>query len=219
MDAQRTSDTFLLKTAFFGHRALLRDIAALRYQLEEINQYDSGQLKTLLRWYRNFRNMLERHHHAEDDYLFQELERRIGIPSAEIETIDLAHQRLQFLLDELYGLLQRAVAESPKQVADLLQARTAELQQLAQRHFRDEEALVVQLVTEHFGAQEQRRLEERLRRHAAFSYQIHFVPWVTDVLTAAERSALYHAVPWYVRWTVRYCTRPLHARQWRPVQD
>ncbi|MCS6990588.1 MAG: hemerythrin domain-containing protein [Chitinophagales bacterium] len=214
-----SATSFALQTPFYGHRALMRDLSLLQQQIINLDKYRKAELKALHQWFRHFRSLLDKHHQAEDHFLFQELERRIGLPSEEIEAIETEHQHLQFLLDEMDGLLLRALTQAAADVQPLLQERMILLAQQFHQHIKHEEELICQMVEKQVSHSEQLRLDRRLRQRAPLSYQALFVPWVHDVLSDSERRLLYERVPWYVRLWVRVCTQRRHQRRWQAIQQ
>ncbi|MCS6917192.1 MAG: hemerythrin domain-containing protein [Chitinophagales bacterium] len=218
MSQPKHSSHLALRSTFFAHRALLRDVELLHRSLQALSGYSSEQLLRLQKWYLQFRKLLERHHQAEDHVLFQELERRSGSPSEAIEDIEAEHQHLQFLLDEIQGLLHCAVAEGQRNI-NLLQQRGIALLELMRSHIASEERLVVNMMNARWSHDDQWQLESKLRRQDPFAYQVYYVPWVEDRLNSEERHHLYRLVPWYVCWAVRWWGRPQFRHRWRTLEE
>src|ERR1700704_1514653 len=132
---------FVMQGSFFAHRALLRDTQMLDSITNRINSFSKEQLSKLRKWYEFYWNMMEQHHQAEDDILFLELEKRMNQPSEIIEAMEVEHNRLQFLIDEIKRLIGEAEREpaSVETVKPELTRYTRELLHLFSSHIAREE--------------------------------------------------------------------------------
>ena len=92
---------FVMQGSFFAHRALTRDVKLLNSIAQRIGMLNRDQLGAVRKWYDFFWNMMEAHHAAEDDLLFRAVEERLEAPSEVIEVMEVEHNRLQFLIDEI----------------------------------------------------------------------------------------------------------------------
>src|SRR6185295_15821839 len=127
---------FVMQGSFFAHRALMRDTQMLNSLAHRIDSLSREQITQLRKWYEFYWNMMEQHHQAEDDILFLELEKRMDQPSERIETMEVEHNRLQFLIDEIKRLIGEAerATGSVENLKSPLSKYTAELLQLFSSH-------------------------------------------------------------------------------------
>lgn len=191
---------FVMQGSFFAHRALSRDVELLHAIAQRIERLNQQQLEQLGKWYEFFWNMMEAHHAAEDDLLFRAVEERLEAPSEIIEVMEVEHNRLQFLIDEikrLLGELHRNGAAEP--LNKELQYHTAELLKVFTGHIRKEEQYILEKMKAHFTPQEQRHIEEEVKRKAPVRYLSYMVPWLRDSLSAEENKMLDESLPWSAR--------------------
>ncbi len=191
---------FVMQGSFFAHRALSRDVELLNTIAHRVDRLSQQQRDQLRKWYEFFWNMMEAHHAAEDDLLFRAVEERLEAPSEIIEVMEVEHNRLQFLIDEikrLLGELQRNGAGA--QLNKDLQYHTGELLKVFTGHIMKEEKYILEKMKAHFTPEEQRRIEEDVKRKAPVRYLSYMVPWLRDSLSADENKMLDESLPWSAR--------------------
>lgn len=187
-----------MQGSFFAHRALMRDTQMLNSVASRINSFSKEQISKLRKWYEFYWTMMEQHHQAEDDILFLELEKRMNQPSEIIEAMEVEHNRLQFLIDEIKRLIGEAERE-PASVETLkaeLTRYTGELLHLFSSHIAGEEKYVYEMMTSHFSPTDQRAIEEKVKRKAPMTYLSYMIPWLHDSLSIEEKKRLDRALPW-----------------------
>lgn len=191
---------FVMQGSFFAHRALSRDVELLNAIAHRIERLNQQQLDQLRRWYEFFWNMMEAHHAAEDDLLFRAVEERLEAPSEIIEVMEVEHNRLQFLIDEIKRLLGELHRNGAHESLNKeLQYHTAELLKVFTGHIRKEEQYILEKMKAHFTPQEQRHIEDEVKRKAPVRYLSYMVPWLRDSLTAEENKMLDESLPWSAR--------------------
>lgn len=191
---------FVMQGSFFAHRALTRDVELLNSIAHRIHTLNQEQLDQLKKWYEFFWNMMEAHHAAEDDLLFRAVEERLEQPSEVIEVMEVEHNRLQFLIDELkrlIGELQRNGCTAA--LSSELQRYTKELLKVFTGHIVKEEKYILEKMKAHFTPDEQRRIENDVKRKAPVRYLSYMIPWLRDALSNEENKLLDDSLPWSAR--------------------
>lgn len=191
---------FVMQGSFFAHRALTRDVELLNDIAQRIDQLKQEELNQLKKWYEFFWNMMEAHHAAEDDLLFRAVEERLEAPSEIIEVMEVEHNRLQFLIDEIKRLLGELQRNG--QAPDLnkeLQFHTAELLKVFTGHIIKEEKYILEKMKAHFTPEEQRNIESQVKRKAPVRYLSYMIPWLRDSLSTEENKILDDSLPWSAR--------------------
>ena len=210
---------FVMQGSFFAHRALTRDVRLLNAIAQRVDQLKQEQLDAVVKWYEFFWNMMEAHHAAEDDLLFRAVEERLDAPSEVIEVMEVEHNRLQFLIDEikrLLGELQRNGITAI--ISKELQFNTSELLKVFMGHIAKEEAYMLEKMTAHFSPDEQRRIEEEVKRKAPVRYLSYMIPWLHDALSAEENKLLDESLPWTARLMNKWFWKNRYDRLMRPLK-
>jgi hemerythrin-like domain-containing protein len=198
---------FVMHGSFYAHRALMRDAGMLNNIALRIEKLTPEELQLLSRWYDFFWNMMESHHAAEDDLLFRAVEERMEQPSEIIEEMEVEHNRIQFLIDEirrLIGELKRSAGEAS--ICRELQLNTDGMVKVFQAHIMKEEKYILEKMTAHFTVNEQRRMENRVKRKAPVRYLSFMIPW------------LHQSLPWPVRLMNHYFWKNKYARLVEPMK-
>jgi hemerythrin-like domain-containing protein len=207
-----TDFPFMMQGSFFAHRALLRDTQWLHRLTLKVDSLSRDEIKKFRRWYSFYWEMMEAHHSAEDDLLFHEIEKRLRHPSETIEALEVEHNRLQFLIDEIKRLLGEAerAEKIMRSLKDQLTGHSGELLRLFTIHIAGEEKYVTENIMRLFTAEEQLQLAEKVKRKAPTHYLSQLIPWLTESLTQEEKEQLTHSLPWTARvinyffWNERY---------------
>lgn len=212
---------FVMQGSFFAHRALARDTQMLNALAQRIDTFSKEQLSKLRKWYEFYWHMMEAHHQAEDDILFVEVEKRMNEPSEIIEAMEVEHNRLQFLIDEIKRLIGEAERESGsmQNLKTSLSKYTAELLQLFSSHIAKEEKYVHEKMTSHFSPADQQRIEEQVKRKAPMSYLSYMIPWLHDSLTEKEKKQLDQSLPWTAKLLNRFFWKAKYNRIAAPVKS
>ncbi|MFI5134556.1 MAG: hemerythrin domain-containing protein [Chitinophagales bacterium] len=199
--AESIRNEFVMQGSFFAHRALMRDTEMLLAISRQIDSLSRDEILHFRNWYEFYWTMMEQHHTTEDDILFLEIEKRLHRPSETIEGMEVEHNRLQFLIDEIRRLIGEAVRaeESLSAIKSDLKKYAAELLQLFSHHIREEEKYVYEKMTTLFTPQEQRRIEERVKRKAPVKYLSYMIPWLQDSLSSEEKKDFDGSLPLSVR--------------------
>ena len=211
---------FVMQGSFFAHRALMRDTQMLNALAQRIDSFSKEQISRFRRWYEFYWNMMEAHHQAEDDILFIEVEKRMNEPSEIIEAMEVEHNRLQFLIDEikrLIGEVERG-SGSIENLKSSLVKYTSELLQLFSSHIAREEKYIHEKMTTHFSPADQRRIEEQVKRKAPMTYLSYMIPWLHDSLSAEEKKRLDQSLPWMAKLLNRFFWRKKYNRVAAPVK-
>ncbi len=211
---------FVMQGSFFAHRALTRDVRLLNGIAQHIDQLNQEQLDALVKWYEFFWNMMEAHHAAEDDLLFRAVEERLDAPSEVIEVMEVEHNRLQFLIDEikrLLGELQRNGVDSI--LNKELQFNTSELLKVFTGHIAKEEAYMLEKMTAHFSTEEQRQIEEEVKRKAPVRYLSYMIPWLHDALSTEENKLLDESLPLTARLMNKWFWKKRYDRLMKPLKS
>jgi len=203
---------FVMQGSFFAHRALLRDTEMLLAVSKEIDSFTKDEVLSIRKWYEFYWTMMEQHHAAEDDIMFLEIEKRLNHPSETIEGMEMEHNRLQFLIDEIRRLIGEAerANENVSIIKNDLERYAAELLQLFSHHIREEEKYVYEKMTTLFSPHDQRRIEERVKRKAPVKYLSYMIPWLQDSLTPDEKNDFDRRLPLsarafnYLFWKEKY---------------
>lgn len=211
---------FVMQGSFYAHRALMRDTQMLNNIAGRLDSFSKEQLTRFRKWYEFYWNMMEAHHQAEDDILFLEVEKKMNQPSETIEGMEMEHNRLQFLIDEIKRLIGEA-ERSPSEVltmkADLLK-HTTELLQLFSSHIAKEEIYIREKMTSHFTPAEQRRIEEQVKRKAPVTYLSYMIPWLQDSLSAEEKKKFDQSLPFSAKLLNRFFWKEKYHRIASPVK-
>jgi hemerythrin-like domain-containing protein len=181
-----TTDGFTLSGFLFIHEAMRRDTRRLAAACAAATTDD--QLRALGRWFARFEMQLEDHHHAEDEVYFPRL--RAGDPelAAGLDSLGEDHHELAASLAAVkaaFAALDRAA----------LVTATAQLAELLDRHLADEEALAVPATVRLMSADEQRALEDGLRKKSRLSQIAFGLPWIITAIPDGERAALMKQLP------------------------
>lgn len=210
---------FVMQGSFFAHRALSRDAGWLHTIALRIDQLTQAELLQLKEWYQFFWNMMEAHHAAEDDLLFRAVEERLEAPSEVIEVMEVEHNRLQFLIDEIKRLLGHLSrnGSSPEMKAEL-QKHTTALLKVFTEHISKEEAYILEKMQAHFTPEEQRRLENQVKRKAPVRYLSYMIPWLYDALSPEENQLLDASLPWSARLMNKWFWKNKYERLIAPVK-
>ncbi|MBK9731423.1 MAG: hemerythrin domain-containing protein [Chitinophagaceae bacterium] len=191
---------FVMQGSFFAHRALSRDVELLNAIAKRIDQLKQEELDQLKKWYEFFWNMMEAHHAAEDDLLFRAVEERLEAPSEIIEVMEVEHNRLQFLIDEIKRLLGELQRTGPAtELNNELQYNAKELLHVFTGHIVKEEKYILEKMKAHFTPAEQRHIENEVKRKAPVRYLSYMVPWLRDSLSPEENKLLDESLPWTAR--------------------
>jgi hemerythrin-like domain-containing protein len=215
-----TKHDFVMQGSFFAHRALMRDTEMLDTVAGNIDSFSEEQISKFRRWYEFYWKMMEAHHQAEDDILFLEVEKKLNQPSETIEGMEVEHNRLRFLIDEIKRLIGEAEREvnSVEKLKSKLSNYTAELLQLFSSHIAKEEKFIYERMTSHFTPAEQRRIEERVKRKAPMTYLTYMIPWLHDSLSADEKKKLDLSLPWTIKLLNRFFWKEKYNRIAAPVK-
>lgn len=210
---------FVMQGSFFAHRALTRDVQLLNDIAQRIDRLTKEELQLLKKWYEFFWNMMEAHHAAEDDLLFRAVEERLDQPSEVIEVMEVEHNRIQFLIDELKRLLGELERSGPEpRLNKELQFNAAELSKVFRGHITREEKYILEKMTEHFSAQEQRKIEADVKRKAPVRYLSYMIPWLHDSLSHDENIILDESLPRLAKLMNRYFWKEKYNRLVQPVK-
>ena len=212
---------FVMQGSFFAHRALTRDTQMLNSLTNRIDSLSKEQITQLRKWYEFYWNMMEQHHQAEDDILFLELEKRMDQPSEIIEAMEVEHNRLQFLIDEIKRLIGETEREpdSVKTLKPDLTQYTRELLHLFSSHIAGEEKFVYEMMTTHFSPGDQRGIEEKVKRKAPITYLSYMIPWLHDSLTPEEKKRLDRELPWTAKLLNRFFWTEKYNRIAKPLKE
>src|SRR5437763_772275 len=189
---------FVMQGSFFAHRALMRDTQMLNAIAARVDTFSKEELSKLRKWYEFYWKMMEAHHQAEDDILFLEVEKKMNQPSEIIEGMEVEHNRLQFLIDEIKRLIGEAEREtgSLENLKSSLSKYTAELLLLFSSHIANEEKYIHEMMTTYFSPDEQRAMEDHVKRKAPMAYLSYMIPWLHDSLSGDEKTRLDESLPW-----------------------
>lgn len=210
---------FVMQGSFFAHRALTRDVKLLNSIAQRIGMLNRDQLGAVRKWYDFFWNMMEAHHAAEDDLLFRAVEERLEAPSEVIEVMEVEHNRLQFLIDEIKRLLGELHRNIPAPSLNReLQHHTAELLQVFTAHIAKEEKYIHEKMVTHFSPAEQRQLEHDVKRKAPVRYLSYMIPWLHDALSPEENKLLDQSLPWSARLMNAWFWKNNYERLMRPLR-
>lgn len=208
-----------MQGSFFAHRALTRDVEllhAIAQRIEKLKQHELDQLK---KWYEFFWNMMEAHHAAEDDLLFRAVEERLEAPSEVIEVMEVEHNRLQFLIDEIKRLLGELQRTGPAtELNKELQYNTAELLKVFKGHILKEEKYILEKMKAHFTPEEQRHIESEVKRKAPVRYLSYMIPWLRDSLSQEENKILDESLPWSARLMNKLFWKNKYDKLMKPVK-
>lgn len=211
---------FVMQGSFFAHRALLRDTQMLHSMAERMDSFSKDQVKEIRKWYQFYWNMMEIHHQAEDDILFSAVEKRMNQPSEIIEAMEVEHNRLQFLTDEIKRLLGEAERSTVlgNELKTSLSRHTLELLELFSSHIAKEEKYIHEWITMHFSPKDQRNVERQVRRKAPTSYLSYMIPWLHDSLSEEEKRKLDLSLPWMAKALNRFLWQRKYEKISQPVK-
>jgi hemerythrin-like domain-containing protein len=210
---------FVMHGSFFAHRALMRDAEMLNTIALRIERLSQEELHLLNRWYDFFWNMMEAHHAAEDDLLFRAVEKKMEQPSETIEEMEVEHNRIQFLIDEIkrvIGELERT--DKKVLLCKELQLHTDALLNVFNAHIMKEEAYILEKMKAHFTINEQRKIENEVKRKAPVRYLSYMVPWLHDSLSVEENKILDQSLPWTAKLMNRFFWKNNYTRLLSPVK-
>ncbi len=212
---------FVMQGSFFAHRALTRDTQMLNAIALRLDSFSKEQITIVRKWYEFYWNMMEAHHQAEDDILFLAVEKKMNAPSEIIESMEIEHNRLQFLIDEIKRLIGEADrnAGAITNLKSSLTKYTGELLQLFSAHIGREEKYVHEIMTSHFSPVEQRRIEEQVIRKAPMSYLSYMVPWLHDSISGEEKVRLGQSLPLTAKILNKLFWQKKYERIAKPVKE
>jgi hemerythrin-like domain-containing protein len=212
---------FIMQGSFFPHRALIRDTVMLHQLGMQIDSFSKEQISQIRKWYEFYWNMMESHHQAEDDILFFELEKKMDAPSETIEGMEIEHNRLQFLIDEIKRLIGEAErqADSSITVKSKLSEYTKELLELFAEHIEKEEKYIYEKMTSYFTPAEQQRIENLVKRKAPIRYLTYMIPWLHDSLSEKEKDVLDRSLPLSIKILNRFFWKKRYDRIAIPVKN
>lgn len=210
---------FVMQGSFFAHRALMRDTEMLNTIAGRIDLLGMNELKQLRKWYEFYWNMMEQHHAAEDDLLFHALEERLNQPSEAIEVMEVEHNRIQFLIDEVKRLLGELERNGKTgSLTKEFQANAEELLRVFRGHIEHEEQYVKEKMVTHFSPKEQQKIEREVKRKAPFRYLSYMIPWLHDSLSQEENKILDDSLPRIARLMNRFFWKEKYNNLVAPVK-
>jgi hemerythrin-like domain-containing protein len=210
---------FVMHGSFFAHRALMRDTEMLNSIAGRIDLLDRTGLKQLKKWYDFYWNMMEQHHAAEDDFLFRALEEKLNEPSEDIEVMEVEHNRIQFLIDEVKRLVGELERDGKNDALALeFQSNATELLNVFRRHIEREEKYVREKMMNHFSPKEQQRIEQKVKRKAPYRYLSYMIPWLHDSLNQEENKMLDASLPRVAKVLNRFIWKEKYNRLVTPVK-
>lgn len=196
-----THDGFMLHGFSLIHAAMRRDAHRLAAACEAAPADD--EVRALGRWYARFTLQLDDHHRAEDDLYFPDLRARDPELAAGLDALEEDHH-------ELEATLRAVAAAFGARDREALVLHTRHLAQLLDTHIAREEELCIAATVRLMSADEQRALEDGLRKKSRLSQIAFTLPWMFGALPASERAGMMKQLPLPLRvlnaalWQRRY---------------
>ena len=137
-----------------------------------------------------------------------------------IEVMEVEHNRIQFLIDEikrLLGELERT-GSSPSLNKEL-QYNTSELLRVFRGHISKEEKYILEKMSAHFSEQEQRQIESQVKRKAPVRYLSYMIPWLYSSLSPEENKLLSASLPWSAKLMNRFFWKEKYTRLVQPLME
>lgn len=210
---------FVMHGSFFAHRALMRDAELLKKISQRVHELTKEELDQLKKWYDFFWNMMEAHHAAEDDLLFRAVEERLDQPSEVIEVMEVEHNRIQFLIDELKRILGELGRNgSSASLNSQFQSNAVELLKVFRSHITKEEKYIFEKMSALFTEREQLKIEQEVKRKAPVRYLSYMIPWLSDSLSQEENKILDQSLPAMARIMNRWFWKEKYRRMALPVK-
>jgi hemerythrin-like domain-containing protein len=185
------------------HLAMRRDATRLVRALDRVDDADAVR-----RWWRQFRDVIRRHHEREDDLVWPALLEVDSTFAADLEAMHAEHHSLDIAMDALDVALDALTGFG----ATLAKSRAAarEFVDVLVGHLEHEEAVAFHRLAQHPDTwhRVERAIERAMRpREAAFE-----LPWLHDGLDPAYSTHLWTRIPAPVRPLVRFIWQPRYRR-------
>jgi hypothetical protein len=162
---------------------------------------------------------MEAHHASEDDLLFRAVEERLDQPSEVIEVMEVEHNRIQFLIDELKRILgELGRSGSSTSLDEQFQSNAGELLKVFRNHITKEEKYIFEKMSALFTEREQLNIEQEVKRKAPVRYLSYMIPWLSDSLSPDENKILDQSLPVMARIMNRWFWKEKYRRMSLPVK-
>lgn len=171
---------------------------------------DRRRAAALARWFSGYAGELRAHHEVEDDTIFPSLAARVAAYEPFHSTISADHHRVDELLVQIAGGLERLASPVVHAHADAWSSAfggAAELRDLLAGHLDLEDADVLPLIERHFSYEEYAVIDEEALRRLSLSQLRFTVPWFVAMLPADEAATLLAEAPLPMRILWRVCRR------------
>ena len=155
----------------------------------------SDDVTALARWFAMVRQIIEHHHHLEDDELWPDLERRL--PGFLAGTTELAadHVRLDEAMDAVTAGLDQLTTTTDDDAVDEAVASAADLAELIVDHLDREERSVIGPITAAYTAEEYERFEKSAAKGTPLRLFAFGLPWLLDGVDDATRRNVLAPMP------------------------
>ncbi|WP_406134642.1 hemerythrin domain-containing protein [Streptomyces sp. NBC_01089] len=189
------------------HIAMRRDAARLAAAARSANL---GSPERIGAWWRGLRDVIDWHHHSEDEILWPELRRAVPSFAAAAAALDGDHAGLDKAMDTVGAAL------APGAPATALVPAADAFGGLLRDHLATEEHVVFPAFTE-LGEQRYLALERRLLRTAPPRVLGHLQPWMFDAADPTSAAHVAATIPPPVRLLGRTVLRRRYERLLAPV--
>ncbi|CAK9873098.1 unnamed protein product [Sphagnum jensenii] len=174
----------------FFHKAIRVELERLHQDALAIEMGAEKEIGALLHRYLFLFTIYKHHSSAEDEVIFPALDLRVKNVA---HTYSLEHQEEGELLDQMSGLLSKAMVEKgivPLTLRRELLTCTEALQTMLCQHLSKEEEQVFPLLMEHFTFEEQAALVWQFMCSIPVNLMEKFLPWLASCLSHEERQEM-----------------------------
>lgn len=194
------------------HRAFLRDLGLLAGAVDGPGSARPGGRRQLVRRWAHFRECLELHHTAEDEWLWPLLLRRVTADEGRgVAELEAEHALLDPLLTGTSRAFDAYLGGEAGAAAETI-GRLAEIRELLERHLEHEESLLPMMAGYLSPAEWEAFVEPQRRAHSRASSRW-FLLWLLETAPPPARARLLGSRTPRERFLLERFWEPLHLRR------